>query len=164
MKQLIRDIIGFLRNINKIDYLLYFAILVLIILIVTLIYIIKTSDEEESLYMEEEPKEDIDLQEVVSNLESTTPPVADFTNYEKDQEAKATISYDELLARNNQANINYNEEKILDDEISVKKVNLDQIINESENKNISLKETEDKFQEEEQFLEQLKSMSDVLNN
>lgn len=165
MKQLFRDIIGFSKNLTQVDLLLYFAILVLIILVVSLIYIIKNSDEEEEI-KEERNTADLDLKEVVSNIENTsTPNTIEFTSYEKDQEEKAIISYDELIARNKTGNINYDEEEILNDDISVKKIDLDNMVTfteKAEEKN----KTESrlfKYANEEAFLSALQALNELLN-
>lgn len=163
MKQLCSDILGFTKNLTQVDLLLYFAILVLIILIVSLIYIIKNSALEEVI--EEDDSEDIDLKEIVTNIENTNTPTIEFTSYEKDQEEKAIISYDELIARNKTGNINYNEEEIINDEISVKKIDLDNIITLNEKKQ-EKNETSNKlfkYANEEAFLNALQALNELLN-
>ena len=165
MKQLFRDIIGFSKILTQVDLLLYFAILVLIILVVSLIYIIKNSDEEEEI-KEERNTADLDLKEVVSNIENTsTPNTIEFTSYEKDQEEKAIISYDELIARNKTGNINYDEEEILNDDISVKKIDLDNMVTFTE-KEEAKPEKESKlfkYANEEAFLSALQALNELLN-
>lgn len=166
MKQLFSDIIGFIKNLNQVDFLLYFAILVLIILVVSLIYIIKTSDEEEEEILVDElsNNEDIDISEIVTNIENTIPPAIEFTSYEKEQEEKAIISYEELLAKSKEGVISYNEEEIENTEISIKKIDLDNIIVENEEKkNIERNTKSTKYAEEEAFLQTLKQLSDLLN-
>lgn len=164
MKQLFSDIISFTKNLTQVDLLLYFAILVLIILIVSLIYIIKNSTEEEEL-KEEFNTEDIDLKEVVSNIENVDPPNIEFTSYEKDQEEKAIISYDELIAKNKKGNIYYNEEEIQNDEISIKKIDLDNIIASNEIPKEALENEKKlfKYANEEAFLNALKALNELLN-
>lgn len=164
MKQLFSDIIGFVKNLSQVDLLLYFAILVLIILVVSLIYIIKTSDDEEEI-TESFNNEDIDLNEVVTNIENTDPPTIEFTSYEKEQEEKAIISYEELIAKNKSGAISYNEEEIENGEISIKKIDLDNIIVENEKE---IKEEIDstklfKYANEEAFLSALKTLNELLN-
>lgn len=163
MKQLFSDIIGFTKNLTQVDLLLYFAILVLIILIVSLIYIIKNSDEEE--IKEEFNTEEIDLKEVVSNIENVEPPTIEFTSYEKDQEEKAIISYDELIAKNKSGTFQYNEEEIQNDEISIKKIDLDNIVASNEiAKEATISENKlFKYANEEAFLNALKALSELLN-
>jgi hypothetical protein len=164
MKQLFSDIIGFMSNLDLIDFLLYLAVLVLVILVVSLIYVIKNEQAEEEVEEYSFNDEDIDLKEVVNNIENTTPDVAAFTNYEEEQEEKAIISYDELVARNKQGNINYNEEEVINNEVSVKKIDLDNIIKE-DNEIIKQNDTHLMFnyEKEEAFLESLKKLQELLN-
>ena len=164
MKQLFSDIINLVKNMNHIDYLLYFSILILIILIVSLIYIIKTSEGEE-VVVDTFNSDDIDLKEVVENIENTEPPTVEFTSYEKDQEEKAIISYDELIARSKTGTINYGEEEVIDDELTIKKIDLDSIVNSNE---MILEEKEHenhlfKYTNEEAFLQALKQLNELLN-
>lgn len=164
MKQLFNDIFNLMKNMNQIDFLLYFAILVLIILVVSLIYIIKTTEDEE-IVIDTFNSEDIDLKEVVENIENTEPPTVEFTSYEKDQEEKAIISYDELIARSKTGTINYGEEEVIDDELTIKKIDLDSIVNNNE---IEIQETKQenhlfKYTNEEAFLQALKQLNELLN-
>lgn len=164
MKQLFSDIINLVKSMNHIDCLLYFSILVLIILIVSLIYIIKTSEDEE-IVVDTFNTEDIDLKEVVENIENTEPPTVEFTSYERDQEEKAIISYDELIARSKTGTINYGEEEVIDDELTIKKIDLDSIVNSNE---IILEEKVQenhlfKYTNEEAFLQALKKLNELLN-
>ena len=55
-------------------------------------------------------------------------------NYEKEQEEKAIISYDELLKKKNHYAINYEKEEVVDDLI-IKKVNLNDLVNKEEEEN-----------------------------
>jgi hypothetical protein len=165
MKQLIADIIGLITNFNKIDFLLYFAVLILLILVVSLIYIIINDDEYES---EEDNfkynNEDIDLKEVVNNIENSTPSTIELTKYEEEQEEKAIISYDELIKKNKTGSVKYDNEEIINDEVSVKKIDLNNILEEnniiaSQNSTSPLY----KYEKEEAFLQTLKNISELLN-
>ena len=87
--------------------------------------------------------------------------VINFTDYEKDQEEKAIISYDELLNKSNKYGLNYEKEDVYDD-LSVKKVDLDNLVN----KNSEIKVNSDvrviSFAKEEAFLEALKRLQKEL--
>ena len=72
------------------------------------------------------------------------------TEYEKDQEEKAIISYEELLQKHNKYTINYEKEELMDDLI-VKKVTIN-----SEVRVIS-------YGKEEAFLNALKELNSLLN-
>ena len=168
MKQLLKDITSFITSLNQMDLLLYFAVLILIILVVSLIYIIKTSDEEEELESSETGstiynKEDLDLKEVITNIEESTPPVVEYTDYEREQEEKAIISYDELIERSKMGTVNYATEEVANKEVSIKKINLDKLvepkIKEETPKNNSLFH----YEKEEAFLKALQSLNELLN-
>lgn len=161
MKQLGYDIIGFLKNISQVDLLLYFGVLILIILVVSLIYIIK--NEEEEYTEEKEGQEELDLKEVVTKIENTAPSTIDFTSYEKDQEEKAIISYDELIAKNKTGHINYNEEKVLDDEISIRKIDLDHMLKDTKKDEKENTQILFKYANEEAFLKALQTLNELLN-
>ncbi len=166
MKQFLSDILGFMKNLNFIDLLLYIAILVLLILIVSLVYIIKTTPDLEEEIIELEEESELDLKEVVNNIENNqiNDATATFTNYEKDQEEKAIISYEELIAKNKMGEINYKEEEIIDDEILVKKINLDDMISASKKSDNHPKENKlFRYANEEAFLKTLQTLNELLN-
>lgn len=118
--------------------------------------------EEE--YNDEEP-ELIDLESLTKKLkeDSKNNDRINFTEYEKDQEEKAIISYDELLQKKNNYTINYEKEEMVDD-LLIKKVNLNDLVNKNEFE--SLKEDEVRvisYQKEEAFLSALKELNSLLN-
>lgn len=84
------------------------------------------------------------------------------TEYEKDQEEKAIISYDELLQKRNKYAINYEKEEIIDDLI-VKKVNLNDLVNKSELEELKEEVRVISYQKEEAFLSALKELNSLLN-
>lgn len=167
MKQLLKDMLHFITGFNQMDLLLYFAVLILIILVVSLIYIIKTSDEEEEYTNPEEGttlynEEDVDLKEIITNIEESTPPVVEYTDYEKEQEEKAIISYDELLERSKMGMIKYDTEEANNKEVSIKKINLDKLAK-AENKEEKSKCSLFHYEKEEAFLKALQSLNELLN-
>lgn len=162
------DILNFLKSLAFVDYVFFFAVLVLMILVITLFYFIKINDDVlESDKKEKKPKEETQEMQIVKEineaLASEEPrPNIDFTDYEKDQEEKAIISYDELLKQDNNYEINYEKEEYLDD-LSVKKFDLDHLV--------TKKETDEKpvfkgrvisFEKEEAFLQALKQLQNGL--
>lgn len=84
------------------------------------------------------------------------------TEYEKDQEEKAIISYEELLKKKNKYAINYEKEEIMDDLI-VKKVNLNDLVNKNEEENANSEIRVISYQKEEAFLDALKELNRILN-
>lgn len=157
--QIMKDMIGFISGLKGIDVLLYFAILVLIILIVSLIYIIKTGDEVEQLDMTE-GKDTEDLQSIVSTIEKNEPPTIELTDYEAEQEEKAIISYDELLEKNKLGSIHYAEEKVSNADISIKKIDLESLM---EKPTYNKQTVFYNYEREEEFLKCLKALSKILD-
>ena len=162
------DIANFLKGLAFVDYVFFFAVLVLMILVVTLIYFIKINDDvldndTKSKNLKDETQEMQIVKKINEAIEKEEPrPNIDFTEYEKDQEEKAIISYDELLKQDSNYEINYEKEEYLDD-LSVKKFDLDHLV--------TKKETDEKplmkgrvisFEKEEAFLQALKQLQNGL--
>ena len=159
--KLFNDIGDFLETLSFIDVVFFFAVLILIILVVTLIYFIKINkDDEEDKKQDDETAEMKIVKEIRENMKNDDV-VINFTDYEKDQEEKAIISYDELLNKSNKYGLNYEKEDVYDD-LSVKKVDLDNLVN----KNSEIKVNSDvrviSFAKEEAFLEALKQLKKEL--
>lgn len=142
-----------------VDIIFFFAVLILMILIVTLIYfiIINNETEEKDLEETQEMKIAKELRDSMKNSE----PTIKFTDYEKDQEDKAIISYDELLNKGNNYELNYEKEEMHDD-LSVKKVDLDNLVNKNNNTVSNIEVRLISFQKEEAFLEALKRLQKEL--
>lgn len=142
-----------------VDIIFFFAVLILMILIVTLIYFIKINNETEEKDLEETQEMKIakELRDSMKNSE----PTIKFTDYEKDQEDKAIISYDELLNKGNNYELNYEKEEMHDD-LSVKKVDLDNLANKNNNTVSNIEVRLISFQKEEAFLEALKRLQKEL--
>lgn len=158
--KLFSDIASFLKTLTFVDLVFFFAVLVLMILIVTLIYFIKINNEDEDKSLEETAEMKI-VKEITSNLDKEVPNV-NFTEYEKEQENKAIISYEELLGKTNNYELNYEKEDYYDD-LLVKKVNLDNLVNLKEEKTPRIEVRVISFQEEEAFLQALKQLQKELS-
>ena len=80
-----------------VDIVFFFAVLILMILVITLIYFININKNElkNNKHLEETAEMKI-VKELKENMKKSEPTI-NFTNYEKDQEDKAIISYDELM-------------------------------------------------------------------
>lgn len=118
--------------------------------------------EVSSEYLDEEEGELVDLKSLTAKLESMANNSLEdkVTEYEKEQESKAIISYSELLEKHNRYKINYDEIKTADDLI-IKKVNLEEcqgneIEERQEVRVIS-------YSHEEAFLNALKELNGLLN-
>ena len=159
--KLFSDIWEFLKTLNFVDIVFFFAVLILIVLVVTLIYFIKINNDEEVKDKKEETAEMKIVREIQENLGKEEPTV-NFTEYEKDQEDKAIISYDELLNKNNSKyGLNYEKEEVQDD-FSVKKVNLDDLVNKNSEEVPKVDVRVISFAKEEAFLQALKQLQKEL--
>ena len=68
------------------------------ILIITLIYFIKINKDDDIITNDKNETREMQIvREITENINKEVEPTIDFTDYEKDQEDKAIISYEELL-------------------------------------------------------------------
>lgn len=191
--ELFNDIYNYFRLLTVVDIVFLMAIITLLILLVTLVYFIKINkdvfeeqkvEEKNSDLAEEinaiietaalenisEAEEYNDEKEAVLNLQDLTEKLAankgneeiNCDKYEQEQEAKAIISYEELLNKKNKYAINYEKEEILDDLI-VKKVNLQDLVNVNEEIAVEDEIRVISYQKEEDFLKALKELNSLLN-
>lgn len=155
---LLSDILSFLKALRFVDIVFFFAVLVLMILIITLIYFIVINKEESKA--KEETAEMKIVKEIRENMNSSEPTI-NFNEYEKDQEEKAIISYDELLNKNTNYVLNYEKEEV-DDDFSVKKINLDNIAVSGKEDRQHMEVRVISFAKEEAFLQALKQLQKEL--
>lgn len=170
------NIVEFIQSLTLIDVVFFFAVLLLMVLIVVLIYFIKINEDvlatckeennisKPSSYSDEEG-ELLDLASITKALEEKQNNNIDLTSFEEDQERNAIISYDELLAKAKYGDINYKSESYIDD-LSVKEVDLDNLINESTSSKITNeieKPVVISYQQEEAFLDALKRLQKQIN-
>ncbi len=122
---------------------------------------IKEENNEELAYNDEEG-DLLDLETLTKKLqEDKLAGIMSCDSYEKDQEEKAIISYEELLQRQNKYAVNYEKEEMLDD-LVVKKVNLNDLVN--KNEQVNIKEVRViSYEKEEAFLQALKELNKLLN-
>lgn len=111
------------------------------------------NDEEEAL---------LDLDSLTEKLKKKEDERVDVTEYERDQEEKAIISYEELLEKHNKYALNYEEEKVLDD-VVVKKVNLTDLVNKNSEEYLDEQVRVISYEKEEAFLSALKELNRLLN-
>lgn len=111
---------------------------------------------------DDEEGELLDLEALTKKLEQEKESNRiNFTEYEKDQEEKAIISYDELVKKHNNYAINYEKEEVLDD-LVIKKVNLNDLL--SKDKSDEIHEVRViSYDKEEAFLSALKELNRLLN-
>lgn len=154
------DIWSFLMALRLVDVVFFFAVLILMILVVMLIYFIKVNKDEDEKGLGETQEMKI-AKELKKNMKNKEEATINFTNYEQEQEDKAIISYDELLKKGSNYELNYETEEMQDD-LSVKKVDLDNLIKEKSDATPNLEVRVISFQKEEAFLEALKRLQQEL--
>lgn len=166
--QAISDIISFIKTLTFVDIVFFFAVLALMLLVITLIYFIKENSEEVDItpLKKEDTKENNELDSlkaITEALENAEPSAINLNNYEEEQEEKAIISYEELLKRKNDFALNYSEEESIDEDLTIKKVDLDNLLNKEVIVKPELKVTVISYEKEEAFLEALKALQQKLN-
>ena len=188
MKNLILDFTSFIKSLNFIDILFIISLIGLVALIVTLVYIVKINKEETLEFLEnnenteEEIKKDDEELDLVSLSkaidEKPTKPIT-LNDYEREQEEKAIISYDELIKTKEipVEEINYKTEEDIDG-LTIRTVNQEEITKPIELPKIKQKEVEIKEEEpeeknelkvlisydkEDEFLQALKQLESLLN-
>ena len=173
--QIINDTVSFLKTLSLVDVVFFFAVLALMLLIIVLIYFLRenTGEVDNNITFKQSDNnmkidtsnhdEITSLKEITEALENAEPSSIDLNKYEEEQEEKAIISYDELLKRKNDFAINYSEEESLDDDLTVKKVDLDHLVNKDVVVKPEIKVSVISYQKEEAFLEALKQLQQKLN-
>lgn len=191
--QIINDILSFIKTLSLVDIVFFFAVVALMLLIVTLIHFIlenKYNEETEEKNIntsennnvsisinnveakkieqnknsdQEILKEANDLLEIAAALEQAEPNNINLNRYEEEQEEKAIISYDELLERTNEWAINYSEEESIAEDLTVKKVDLNNLVNKEISLKPEIKVSVISYEKEEAFLAALKELQHLLN-
>ncbi len=124
--------------------------------------IIDEGAKEEKEEFNDEEGELIDLKTLTQKLMEKKEEKNEVDLYEKDQEEKAIISYDELLKKHNKYAINYEKEVLMDD-LLVKKVDLNDLENKEVEDGIQEEVRVISYQKEEDFLKALKELNELLN-
>lgn len=126
---LINDIIYFCSALSVDDYIFFFAVVLLFVLIISLIYFLK---------IEESKVPSNELEIITKKIEKEYKPAKiEFSNFEKEQEAEAIISYDELVENNKKYELNYEDEKVVDG-LKVQKVDNSDMFHEVENEDFEI--------------------------
>ena len=141
-------------------------IIFIILSIIFAIYLLSKVNIKEK-YMETVSKANrdmLDLEKISKNIESEyKPEPIELTGYEQEQEDNAIISYEELV-KNKDIGYSYDESyKSDDDEISVKKVDLDKITNQIDRPQEHIEVKLMSYDKEEAFLAALKQLQKELN-
>ncbi len=104
MQNIVLTIGGLLKSFGWSDLFFFVVTLLLVILLVYVIYLVKMDDLETMIMEEpkkrEEKRESKPLSKIVSELETNyNPKPIDLSDYEKEMEDTAIISYEELRSR-----------------------------------------------------------------
>ncbi len=115
-------------------------------------------------------KDMLDLEKISKNIESEyKPEPIELTSYEQEQEDNAIISYDELLSnrdKNNNSGFSYDSKYKSDNDLSVKKIDLDNNVSSQEKEEIPEEKVKVKlfnYEKEEAFLRTLKQLQSELS-
>lgn len=161
MKDIIENIFGFLYTLSMGDYIFLTATFIIILAFVYVLYLIKRDEDMGTLYK----NEDISYLENVKNtLEKDYKPTEiELTDYEKEQEESAIISYEELIKNKDKINVSYDKDYKSDtEEINVKKIILtDKGIKEDNDTKLNVKLMN--YDKEEAFLVALKQLQKNLS-
>ena len=169
--QIFSDIINFIKTLSFVDIVFFFAVLALMLLIITLIYFLRENNDSDIEVNKSSDKKELtsdeaallSVKEVTEALENAEPKEVNLNRYEEEQEEKAIISYEELLNRKNDFAINYSEEENIDEELTIKKVDLDNLINKEVTEPQHISVTVISYDKEEAFLQALKTLQQTLN-
>lgn len=105
----------------------------------------------------------LDLERITKNIETDYKPLnIELTSYEQEQENNAIISYEELLSNKNNSHLNYDENYKGNEEISVKKVDLNEGSTVMPLKSSEFEVTLMSYEKEEAFLKALKQLQSDL--
>ena len=156
MKNIFENMFGFLYTLSMGDYIFFILTFITIVAFIYVIYLIKYED------IKREKNEDISFLEGIKNELETNykPEYKNITEYEKEQEENAIISYEELL---NNKNSYYKEEVLTTDEdLVIKKIDINNIEDKKTNEKVEVKLLD--YKEYEEFLSTLKQLQQKLLN
>lgn len=183
MKNIINNFLNFIHSLSVMDIMFLIAIICLLILIVSLIYIMKLNnddldvedyEDDDVISENNEDCDELDLVKLTKEIENKENSPIYLNDYEKEQEEKAIISYDELVASQRNNNISYKNEQDLGG-LKVKSVDIDyltrpisilkdnEIIKPDKDKQENSNPVLISYDKEEAFLETLKKMKQLLN-
>lgn len=214
MNDVLYDLGYFIQSLSLYDFLFLLSVLVLIIMLTSLVYIFKISQSDDDFVDNDDDKNDIDnkkeeidnnkkeeknndndnnsdneldLLKISKEIDENKSPIISLNDYEREQEEKAIISYDELLAaaKEKDEQINYkNEENI--NGLTIKAVDLEMfntrpielprkknelVVLENENEINKEEVTQEEssppvlisYEKQEDFLQTLKQLQELLN-
>ncbi len=164
---IIKNIVGMISLLSAADIILFVATITLIILIIFLIYVIRITDNKDLDVLPEvsvnELKKDVKDASLINNTNQNQ-------SYEAEQEAKAIISYDELVNTRSIPVLNYQKEEEIAG-LTVKKIDLNNLAGTTEPKPVAVNEVDApvsnskgkliSYAKEEEFLATLKRLQSL---
>ena len=162
MKDIIENLFGFLYTLSMGDYIFFIGTFILLLAFLYVLYLMNRDDDMGVLYNDsditsiESIKETIEREYKPGNIE--------LTDYEKEQEENAIISYEELIKSKDKYSVSYDEEyKAETDEVIVRKINVDEVgVGNESISNLQVKLMS--YDKEEAFLTALKQLQQNLTN
>lgn len=149
------------------SFIMFLLLIVLILVSLAILCLIINNKQPQKNYKNEKNNRELEeLQSITQELETIPRErTIELTPYEEEQEKKAIISYDELISKENNAHIAYDNEYQNDDLIAKKVdlVNTGTIELDPIKKELNKKVVLINYEHEEQFLEVLKQLQNLLN-
>lgn len=162
MKDIIENVFGFLYTLSMGDYIFFVGTFILLLAFLYVLYLMNRDDDMGVLYKEDDITSIESIKETIER--EYKPGNIELTDYEKEQEENAIISYEELIKNKDKYTVSYDEKyKAETDEINIRKINID----ESGMKNDEFSGLQVKlmsYDKEEAFLTALKQLQQNLSN
>ena len=150
---------------------LIYIISIILLIIVAVYLLTRVSVKEKYMDTINKANKDMsDLEKITSRIEEEYKPInVELTSYEQEQEDNAIISYDELLSnrdKNNNSGFSYDSKYKSDNDLAVKKIDLDNNVSSQEKEEIPEEKVKVKlfnYEKEEAFLRTLKQLQSELS-
>ncbi len=162
MKDIIENIFGFLYTLSMGDYIFFIGTFIIVLAFLYVLYLMNRDDDMGVLYNNDDITSIESIKETIER--EYKPGNIELTDYEKEQEENAIISYEELIKSKDKYVVSYDEEyKAETEEISVRKINVNNFAGDNEETS-SLQVKLMSYDKEEAFLTALKQLQQNLTN
>ena len=162
MKDIIENIFGFLYTLSMGDYIFFIGTFIILLAFLYVLYLMNRDDDMGVLYNSDDITSIESIKETIER--EYKPGNIELTDYEKEQEENAIISYEELIKSKDKYAVSYDEEyKAETDEISIRKISVDEgNVKSEETSGLQVKLMS--YDKEEAFLTALKQLQQNLAN
>ena len=162
MKDIIENIFGFLYTLSMGDYIFFIGTFIILLAFLYVLYLMNRDDDMGILYNNDDITSIESIKETIER--EYKPGNIELTDYEKEQEENAIISYEELIKSKDKHAVSYDDEyKAETDEISIRKINVDEVdVKSEETSGLQVKLMS--YDKEEAFLTALKQLQQNLTN